>query len=110
MQQFSMENVLTELQITLSSMPSREDVNSSLSTLLISFENVLYEHAPLKTLSKRHERIKSKPWLTKGLLPSIRTKNKLYTNLQKKSVQDDHKWAEFRKYRNKLNHLIKSQK
>jgi len=76
-------------------MPSREDVNSSLSTLLTSFEYVLNKHDPLKTLSKRQECIKSKPWLTKGLLRSIRTKNKLYTNLHKKSAQDDHKWAEF---------------
>jgi len=101
MQQFSIEHF-----ITLSNMPSSEDVNSSLSTLLTSFENVLNKHAPLKTLSKRQERIKSKPWLTKGLLRSIRTKKKLYTNLDKNSAQDDHKWAEFRKYRNKLNHLI----
>ena len=76
-QQFSIENILSELQITLSNMPSSEGVNSSLSTLLTSFENVLNKHAPLKTLSKRQERIKSKPWLTKGLLRSIRTKNKL---------------------------------
>jgi len=69
-----------ELQITLSNMPSSEDVNSSLSTLLTSFENVLNKHVPLKTLSKRQERIESKPWLTKGLRRSIRTKNKLYTN------------------------------
>jgi len=91
-------------------LPSSEDVNSSLSMLVTSFENVLNKHAPLKPLSKRQERIKSKPWLTKGLLQSIRTKNKLYTNLHKKSVQDDHKWAEFRKYTNKLNHLIEKSK
>jgi len=91
-------------------MPSSEDGNSSLSTLLTSVENVLNKHAPLKTLSKRQERIQSKPWITKGLLRSIRTKNKLYTNLHKKSVQDDHKWAEFRKYRNKLNRLIEKSK
>jgi len=109
-QQFSIENFLSELQIPLSNMPSSEDVNSSLSTLLASFENVLNKHAPLKTLSKLQERIKSKPWLTKGLLRSIRTKNKLFTNLHKKSVQDDHKWAKFRKYRNKLNHLIEKSK
>jgi len=34
MQQFRIENFLSELQITLRSMPSSEDVNSSLSTLL----------------------------------------------------------------------------
>ena len=39
MQQFSIKNFLSELQITLSSMPSSEDVNSSLNTLLTSFEN-----------------------------------------------------------------------
>jgi len=46
MQQFSIENFLNELQVTLSSMPISEDVNSSLSTMLISFENVLNKHAP----------------------------------------------------------------
>ena len=76
-------------------MPSSEDVNSSLSMLVTLFENVLNKHAPLKPFSKRQECIKSKPWLTKGLLRSIRTKNKLHTNLHKKSVQDDHKWAKF---------------
>ena len=47
-QQFSIENFLSELQITLSNMPSTEDVNSSLTTLLTSFENVPNKHAPLK--------------------------------------------------------------
>jgi len=70
-QQFNIENALSELQITLSNMPSSEDVNSSLSTLLTSFENVLNKHAPLKTLSKRQERIKSKPWLTKGCFDQL---------------------------------------
>jgi len=74
MQEFSIENFLSELQITLSNMSSSEDVNSSLSTLLNSFENVPNKHAPLKTLSKRQGRIKSKPWLRKGLLRSIRQK------------------------------------
>ena len=34
MQQFSMENFLSELQITISSMPSNEDVNSSVADLI----------------------------------------------------------------------------
>jgi len=78
--------------------------------LLASFENVLNKHAPLKTLSKPQEHIKSETWLAKGLLKSIRTNNKLYTNLHRKYVPDDQKCAEFQKYRNKLNHLIEKSK
>jgi len=51
-QEFRIENILSELQTTLNNMPSSEDINSTLSTLLTSFENVLNKHAPLKTLSK----------------------------------------------------------
>ena len=35
-------------------------------------------HAPLKKLSKKQRRLRSKPWITKGLLISIKKKQKLH--------------------------------
>ena len=35
-------------------------------------------HAPLKKLSRKQRRLKSKPWITKGLLISIKRKQKLH--------------------------------
>ena len=35
-------------------------------------------HAPLKLLSRKQKRLNSKPWITKGILISIKCKKKLY--------------------------------
>ena len=35
-------------------------------------------HAPLKKLSRRQRKLKLKPWITRGLLFSIKHKQKLY--------------------------------
>ena len=59
------------------------------------------KHAPFKKLSKRKCRQFAKPWITKGLLTSIRKKNKLYLAGQ----QDEYKC-----YRNKLTTLIRLSK
>ena len=47
----------------------------------------------------------SKPWLSKGLLKSIRTKNKLYR--QYLSNQSSHYETRYKNYKNKLNHLLR---
>ena len=59
------------------------------------------KHAPFKKLSKRKCRQFAKPWISKGLLTSIRKKNKLYLTGQ----QDEYKC-----YRNKLTTLIRLSK
>ena len=35
------------------------------------------QHAPLKRFSRKHQNLKSKPWITTGILVSIRHKNKM---------------------------------
>ena len=47
----------------------------------------------------------SKPWLSKGLLKSIRTKNKLYS--QYLTNQSSHFEIRYRNYKNKLNHSLR---
>ena len=42
------------------------------------FESVLNKHAPLKELGRTEKKFRSKPWLTKGIRNSIKTKNTLY--------------------------------
>ena len=45
---------------------------------LSTFSNIVNKHAPLKLLSRSEQKQKHKPWITKGLLKSIKHKNKLY--------------------------------
>ena len=48
-----------------------------------------------------------KPWLTSGLRESIKIKNKLYVSTKKgQSTEEKHMF--YKRYRNKLNHLLRS--
>ena len=60
----------------------------------------------------KHERKKlyKKPWLTKGILKSIKTKQKLYKYIIIKSNKVSQEWSYYKKYRNKLTHLIEISK
>ena len=63
---------------------------------------------PIKKLSRNQAKLYSKPWITKGLLKSIKTKCNLYKKfLSHPSPLND---ANYKKYKNKLNHQIKISK
>jgi len=66
----------------------------------------LYKHAPLKMMSRKQQRMHRKPWISKGILKSIKTKNKLFSKIQNLVKTDSNKWNKYKKYRNKLNHII----
>ena len=59
---------------------------------------------PYRKISKRY--YKNKPWLSAALKESIKIKNKLYTKSKKSG--DSEKVSFYKKYRNKLNQLIRS--
>ena len=47
--------------------------------LLIVFQDgTINQHAPLKPLSRKPKRLKSKPWITKGIHMSIRKRHSLF--------------------------------
>ena len=72
------------------------------------FENVVDEFAPMRKASRKENKLKCRPWLTSGLLKSIRIKNKMYNNLREKpDTSQSHK---YKIYRNLLNRLIKQAK
>ena len=68
----------------------------------------LDKHAPIVYLSKREVTIKTKRWLTKGILKSIKirtTYHKKFMNTKK------HNWYDkYRIYRDKINHLLRKSK
>ena len=59
---------------TLDLLSSRDD----LATFLQIFVKALNEHAPLRKKSRKEIKLGNKPWITKGILNSSKTKNKLY--------------------------------
>ena len=43
-----------------------------------TYKRIVDQHAPLKCLSRKKQRLHNKPWITKGVLISIRNKQKMY--------------------------------
>ena len=56
----------------------------------------------MKKLSKSKLKLKSKQWITKGILKSVRHKNNLYKILCKNNFSNIHQVKEYKVYRNKL--------
>ena len=62
----------------------------------------------MRKASRKENKLRCRLWLTRGLLKSIRIKNKMYNNLREKpDTSQSHK---YKIYRNLLNRLIKQAK
>ena len=85
-----------------------EDSSALFPLFYSKLSNIIDKHIPLKQLSKREVKIKSKPWITPGLSRSIHAKSNLYKKfIRSKSIYYRER---FKLCRNKLNHLLKISK
>ena len=66
-------------------------------------KSIANKHAPIRQLSQKKQKLCTKPWITNGILKSIKTKHKLYKThfLSNNPI----KVTEYKKYANKLNWL-----
>ena len=48
------------------------------------YENVVDEFTPMRKASRKENKLRCRPWLSRGLLKSIRIKSKMYNNLREK--------------------------
>ena len=67
----------------------------------------LNKHASLKKRSKREKKMSDKPWITKGILISSKTKTTLHKTSVKGSDEDVQKYKTFR---NRLSHINEQSK
>ncbi|KAJ8044616.1 RNA-directed DNA polymerase from mobile element jockey [Holothuria leucospilota] len=63
---------------------------------------------PFVKIRNKRSKKNSAPWITPGILKSIRSKEKLYRRYLKAPTPDNR--LNYRKYRNKLNHIIRTVK
>ena len=106
---FNAENFCEDLHKSkLNFFPQDNAINpNNLNMIFNSFINIVKtaidNYAPLKKLSRRQCKLKLKPWITRGLLISIKHKQKLYLfhfingNTEKRNF--------YKKYANKLNKI-----
>ena len=89
---------LDGVNFTLDLPSSRDDF----ATFLQIFVNALNKHAPLRKKSRKEVKLGNKPWITKGILNSSKTKNKLY-QISLTGKSEDVKL--YKAYRHKLSHI-----
>ena len=105
MNSIEMQNFLIDLQNTFLNWSCHNNtVEEYFNRFNSTFELIIDKHAPKTTITSKQKKLRQKPWITKGLLESLRHKNKLYktfiTNKTKSS------FLNYKQYRNKLNHSL----
>ena len=79
------------------------DVNSSINSVIRVLERLTEKHAPLKRASQSKRKQLNKPWLTKGILASIKKKHKLFKSHF--LTNDPDKIRQYKTFNNKLNRI-----
>ena len=70
-----------------------------------TFMKLYNEVFPLKQMTSKEIKRKGKPWISKGIVKSSMYKRKLYKHFLKKASHSNE--MKYKKYRNKLNHIIR---
>ena len=78
MKHFNAGSYGEDVSYQLKKLKQLSDPSTKMSKFLNVLASVTNNHALVRLLSRRKMKIKSKPWLTKGLLKSILTKNALF--------------------------------
>ena len=107
---FNQQALISEIQsidwqqvFTTDSNPS-----SMFSSFYSKVSSIIDRHIPVKQLSRKELKLKSKPWITPALRKSLQVKNNLYKKFIKSKSIYYH--SKFKVYRNKLNHLLRISK
>ena len=84
------------------------DPNSLFNKFHSTISKVIDKHIPIKKVSKKEQKIKTKPWITKGIRTAIQVKNHWFKKFIKTRSVYCH--TKLKLYRNKINHLIRISK
>ena len=82
---FNPEFFAEEIALNLQQLIYTDDPDLAIKKFLQIIIDATNKHAPLRKLSRKEMKLKSKPWITKGLLKSISTKNKLFQQCYKQN-------------------------
>ena len=101
---------MTEVQEALDDLPiNQSNPCETLDSGILMLEQCLNEQAPINKLSKAKQKLSHKPWITPCLLKSIKTKNGLYRALVRSGFSQK-ACAKYKKYTNKVTHLLEINK
>ena len=81
-----MQSSINTFRHSLSFKYSKE-VDKLFSNFIKLVSATINKHAPLTKASRKKRKLMNKPWITKGILVSIRRKQKLYINFLKNGTE-----------------------
>ena len=106
MKNFNLEDFLVDMKRNLSKFDfdsPDSNINNDVCNLTTTFKTVLNKHVALRTMTRKEKKLSEKPWITKGILVSLKMKNKLFRACFKSNNAD--KKAVYKKYLNELTHI-----
>ena len=108
----NIENFVADIAVSLNPYydTTTGDVNAQCNSLINQIVAVMDRHMPLEILSRKNQRLQNRPWITKGILSSIKTRNILFNQLVKCKFQDKKLHQYYKSYRNKLTHVKEASK
>ena len=69
--------------VTVNSVATQNNPNLGFENVMLIINNLLEKHTPFKEQAKTKEKLRFKPWITKGILTFIRQKDKIYKEMIK---------------------------
>ena len=110
---FNIDSFKRDLQeINWNFATENSDVDLGFETFYQLLNKALDRHAPIKNSTRKEEKIKSNPWITKGIKISISIRNKLYKAMvkEKNVLTKVLKYEFLKKYWNQIINLLKVNK
>ena len=97
------------LNINWQNIFDNNNAEESLNIFVRTIENVLNEMAPVKTLTQKELKSENKPWITTGLLKSIKNRDKLHKQYltEKSEIRKKHLYEKFKIKRNLIITLLR---
>ena len=109
------DNLINETNGHTNNEPSNHaesNVNDDTSTFFQLTNKIIDNLAPLRKITNKEYKLKSKPWITKGILKSIGIRDSIYRRLMKakNQIRKENLQHRLRHYKNKIKNLIRSSK
>ena len=82
-----------------------KDANEAYNLFQRKLSDLYNKAFPMKTVTNKERKRQNKPWLTKGIIKSLKTKNNLYKRSLKNPTAESK--FKYKQYRNKLHHLLR---
>ena len=86
------------------------DINNKFKLLGDGLLTILDSNIPVQKLSRKKSRLKLRPWISAGILKSIKRRNKMYKVLCTTKFQDENFHKEYKLYRNALTRIKETAK